>query len=60
MIWLAWRRHRLLLLLFAGGIAALILWMLLEGHAFELAQRNSACTSAAQPGTCLLYTSRCV
>jgi len=44
-------RDRLLLLLFAGGIAALILWMLLEGHAFELAQRNSACTSAAQPGT---------
>jgi ABC-type transport system involved in multi-copper enzyme maturation permease subunit len=41
MIWLAWRRHRLPLVLFAGVLVALGLWMVLVAQAFDSA--NNVC-----------------
>jgi len=35
MIWLAWRRHRFLLALFAGLLVGLGVWMVLLAHAFD-------------------------
>ena len=35
MIWVAWRRHRLLLALFAGLLVGLGVWMILLAHAFD-------------------------
>ncbi len=38
MIWLAWRRHRLSLLILVGLVVALVLWMAFVAHSYDVLQ----------------------
>jgi ABC-type transport system involved in multi-copper enzyme maturation permease subunit len=40
MIWLAWRRHRLALIVVGGALAALALWLFIVAHSFEEAMHS--------------------
>jgi hypothetical protein len=40
MIWLAWRRHRLSLLVIAGSLLVLGIWMILVGHSLDVAAHH--------------------
>jgi hypothetical protein len=40
MIWLAWRRHRLALIVVGGSLAALALWLFIVAHSFEVAMQS--------------------
>jgi len=49
MIWVAWRRHRLVLLLLSAVLVALAVWMALVAHTFDVAsmlQRSNRCPIA--------------
>jgi ABC-type transport system involved in multi-copper enzyme maturation permease subunit len=47
MIWLVWRRYRVLIALTVVVLAALGVWMLLLGHATDAAESSSACRYGA-------------
>jgi len=46
MIWLVWRRYRVLFALTAGVLAGIGIWMLMLGHALDAAKSSHACTSS--------------
>lgn len=43
MIWLVWRRYRVLIALMVLVLAGLYVWMFLAGHALETAESSFAC-----------------
>jgi ABC-type transport system involved in multi-copper enzyme maturation permease subunit len=48
MIWVAWRRHRLMLLILAALLVALSVWMALVAHSYDVAsnlQRTNRCSN---------------
>lgn len=47
MIWLVWRRYRILIALTVVVLTALGVWMLLLGHATDAAESSSACRHGA-------------
>src|ERR1700689_1349249 len=54
MTWLAWRRHRFLLGIFAGVVVLLILWTLYVGHSVDGAAASRVCQAYA--ANCGLFT----
>jgi hypothetical protein len=59
MIWLAWRRHRLILVVVACVLIALGIWMALVAHAFEVAMRTPAPAGIYPPPGCLGNIAQC-
>lgn len=47
MIWLVWRRHRVLIAITVVVLAGLGVWMLLLGHASDAAESSSACRNGS-------------